>query len=211
MREFGLIRTPMPATPTCAARTPLGPTAVTVAVSHQPAQTQGMDAVTEAVQAAVAMEEQQSVKEKDLDSSLVESAADKLTLFPVELVAAGVVEIESSSGSDSSSSSTESDSSSTVPVANDSLVRYTEEVPPGQEFFKHCKSGIVHCCKSNELTSRCKLSMGANFKKLDRKFHFKYPKCLRCFPKDSDRIRSVQQMADNLDAFLKKARSSASD
>ena len=112
MREFGLIRTPMPATPTCAARTPLGPTAVTVAVSHQPAQTQGMDAVTEAVQAAVAMEEQQSVKEEDLDSSLVESAADKLTLFPVELVAAGVVEIESSSGSDSSSSSTESDSSS---------------------------------------------------------------------------------------------------
>ena len=211
MREFGLIRTPMPATPTCAARTPLGPTAVTVAVSHQPAQTQGMDAVTEAVQAAVAMEEQQSVKEEELDSSLVESAADKLTLFPVELVAAGVVEIELSSGSDSSSSSTESDSSSTVPVANDSLVRYTEEVLPGQDFFKHCKSGIVHCCKSNELTSRCKLSMGANFKKMDRKFHFKYPKCLRCFPKDSDRIRSVQQMADNLDAFLKEARSSASD
>ena len=41
---------------------------------------------------------------------------------------------------------------------------YTEHVPEGKDFFKHVKSGIVHWCKSGELVSNCKLTMGANFK-----------------------------------------------
>ena len=87
-------------------------------------------------------------------------------------------------------------------------VRFTEEVPHDMDFYKHTKSGIVHCCKLDETVSKCKLNMGSNYKKLAREFHFKHPKCLRCFPKDGNRIRSIGQLTESLDSALKKSRAS---
>mmetsp|Transcript_28330 Transcript_28330/g.46610 ORF Transcript_28330/g.46610 Transcript_28330/m.46610 type:complete len:825 (+) Transcript_28330:1-2475(+) len=207
MRDYGLVRTPMPFTPVCAARTP-GVQEVGQPPAEAAAAAAEVDTVKAAVEAAVEAEEIQSVKEEVLDEALLEKAAEDLTLFPVECVSAGVVEIESSSGSSSSSSSYESSSSDDSPVANRGRVVFTEHVPEGRDFFKHIKSGIVHSCKVGETVSVCKLNMGANFKLLARTFHFRHPKCLRCFPKDSDRIRSVEQLTDSLDGFLKRARSS---
>ena len=88
--------------------------------------------------------------------------------------------------------------------------KHTEDVPPGQDFYKHCKSGIVHHCSHGETASNCKLTMNANFKKLERRFHFWRPKCLRCFPKDSSRIRSFEQLTGSVGEIVKGAWPSAS-
>ena len=159
---------------------------------HTPKGERDHEALSQAIEAAVVTEELQSAKEEKLDESMLETAAERLTLFPVELVAAGVVEIESSCGSDSSSTSSESDSSSSIPGGRASAVRYIEDVPPGQDFYKHVKSDTAHCCSLGETVSNCKLNMSGNFKKLERRFHFRHPKCLRCFPKDSNRIRNIE-------------------
>eukprot|EP00435_Cladocopium_sp_Y103_P012100 s580_g3.t1 len=133
--------------------------------------------VKQAVDESVEIEELQSVKEEQLDAQMLEAAADKLSLFPVEVVAAGVVEIESSSGSESSSSSSESESSSTTEeLGKDQPVRYVEHVPQDMDFYKHAKSGIVHGCKLGGIVSNCRLTMSSNYKKLARQFHFKHPK-----------------------------------
>ena len=207
MREFGVLRTPAPFTPMHAAKTPLGPVAVEEAPNETAPAPASDQVLKDAVTAAVEAEELQSVKDEELDNSILENAAENLTLFPVELVSAGVVQIESSSGSDSSSSSYYSDSSSTEQPVRTESVRFTEEVPPDMDFYKHVKSGIVHCCKLDETVSKCKLNMSSNYKKLARKFHFKHPKCLRCFPKDGNRIRSIEQLTESLDGALKKAKS----
>eukprot|EP00435_Cladocopium_sp_Y103_P074715 s4_g50.t1 len=60
-------------------------------------------AVSSAVEAAADLEDLQSVKEEERSAKHLEDAAGDLTLYPVEIVSAGVVEIESSSGSDSDS------------------------------------------------------------------------------------------------------------
>eukprot|EP00435_Cladocopium_sp_Y103_P038535 s2564_g10.t1 len=209
MRDFGIISTPAAFTPVAATRAPLPVVPQIQPVSTAEAvATVESTAVKAALEEAVECEELQSVKEEELDTQVLEAAADKLTLFPVEVVSAGVVEIESSSGSDSSSSSSESESSSTEVVAKDQSVRFTESVPEGLDYFRHAKSGIVHSCKLNEVVSKCKLSMSGNYKKLERQFHFKYPKCLRCFPKDGERIRTVGQLTQSLDNFIKRARTS---
>ena len=50
--------------------------------------------------------------------------------------------------------------------------------------------------------------MSGNYKKLERMFHVKLPKCLRCFPKDSNRIRNLDQLSQSLDSCVKRARAS---
>eukprot|EP00435_Cladocopium_sp_Y103_P055737 s2737_g18.t1 len=210
MRDYGIVSTPAAFTPVGAARTPLPMVTPVPAVGVDGAAPDDSAVIKQALEGAVEAEEIQSVKEEQLDAQMLESAADQLSLFPVEVVAAGVVEIESSSGSDSSSSSSESESSSTETLAKDQPVRYAEHVPQDMDFYKHSKSGIVHGCKLGETVSNCKLNMSGNFKKLARKFHFKHPKCLRCFPKDSNRIRSVEQLTHSLDSFIKRARPSES-
>eukprot|EP00435_Cladocopium_sp_Y103_P060549 s295_g22.t1 len=152
MREHGIISTPAAWTPVGAARTPLPPAPPVSAVAPEAEVVDDFVVVKQAVEEAVEIEELQSVKEEMLDAQIVEAAADKHSLFPVEVVAAGVVEIESSSGSDSSdSSSSESDSSLTEELAKDQPVRFVEHVPQDMDFYKHAKSGIVHGCKLGEL------------------------------------------------------------
>lgn len=208
MKEFGIVTTPAPFTPAGAARTPVfAPKQVETCLPVEPCVAES-SAVEEAVKAAVECEELQSIKEEQLDLEVVEAAANELTLYPVEVVSAGVVEIESSSGSDSESSSSESTSSTELEPQKDQP-RFIEHVPDEFDFYRHVKSGILHACKRNELASKCKLSMGENFKKLGRSFTFRYPKCLRCFPKHNNRIRGVDAMAEALDASVKRARDSA--
>ena len=208
MRDFGLVSTPAPCTPAGAAKTPLptvpGPTAEHGSGSPHV----DSAAVAEALESAAGLEELQSAKEELLDNEMVESAADRLTLYPVEVVAAGVVQIDSSSGSDSTSSSYDSESSVSHVPAKEQSVRYTETIPQGVDFYRHAKNGIVHKCQLGSQVSSCKLNMSGNYKKLERMFHVKLPKCLRCFPKDSNRIRNLDQLSQSLDSCVKRARAS---
>ena len=204
MKEFGIVSTPVPFTPAAAPKTPLPCAAVPsfAEEQHEPAKAEG--AVAAAVASAVELEELQSVKEEQLDLSLVEQAADSISLFPLEVVSSGVVQIDSSSGSDSdSSSSTSSSTSSAVEEPDQKKARFVEDVPEGFDFFKHRKSGIVHKCTAGQTLTLCKLTMSSNFKKLERKLFLNHPKCLRCFPKDHNRIRNVAQLTKSIDVFLK--------
>ena len=209
MKEYGIISTPAPFTLVAAARTPMAPVPVALPQSVGPQQeTVDKEAVDNAVSSALQLEELQSVKEEDLDQSTLEQAAAELTLFPIEVVAAGVVEIESSSGSDSSTTSTGSETSSSEEVVQAQGPQVVEFVPEGVDFYRHVKSGIVHSCKIGESVAGCKIQLGVNFKKLTRKIHMVHPKCIRCFPRNNNRIRSMEQMTDSLDAYLKRSRAS---
>ena len=208
MREYGVVTTPAPFTPGVAARTPVVvPPVVPVHGRTDAGADVDKSAVDQAVETAVALEELQSVKEEELNQLEVENAATDLT-FPIELVAAGVVEIESSSGSSSDSDTSESYSTSSEPVAQAEGPQVVELIPEGIDFFRHVKSGLVHSCKAGEQVSSCKIQLGANFKKLSRRIFVVHPKCIRCFPRNNNRIRTLEQMTGNLDAFLKKAKSS---
>ena len=209
MKEYGIISTPAPFTPVAAAMTPMAPVPVALPQSVGPRQeTVDKEAVDNAVSSALQLEELQSVKEEDLDQSTLEQAAAELTLFPIEVVAAGVVEIESSSGSDSSTTSTESETSSSEEVVQAQGPQVVEFVPEGVDFYRHVKSGLVHSCKIGESVASCIIQLGANFKKLARKIHVVHPKFIRCFPRNNNRIRSMEQMTDSLDAYLKRSRAS---
>ena len=211
MREYGVVTTPAPFTPGVAARTPVVMPPVVqphVHVATEPAVEK--QAVDQAVETAVVLEELQSAKEEELSQQELENAATDLTLFPVELVAAGVVEIESSSGSSSDSDTSDSYSTSSEPVAQAEGPQVIEMIPDGTDFFRHVKSGLVHSCKVGEQVSSCKIQLGANFKKLGRRIYVVHPKCIRCFPRNNNRIRTLEQMTEKFDAFLKKAKASGS-
>eukprot|EP00435_Cladocopium_sp_Y103_P002544 s1319_g1.t1 len=211
MKEFGILNTPAPFTPAMAARTPLAPVAEkSVAPVIEEVAKVEKQAVDMAVEEAANLEDLQSVKDEEFNTQSVEAAATELSLFPVELVAAGVVEIESSSGSDSESSTSDSDSTSSETVAQAQGPKMVEDVPAGLEYYKHAKSGLVHSCKEGQETTSCKIQLGTNFKKLGRQLFVVHPKCIRCFPKNHNRIRSCDQMSANIDAFLKKAKDSNS-
>eukprot|EP00435_Cladocopium_sp_Y103_P016340 s3870_g4.t1 len=211
MRGYGLVSTPAPFTPAMAARTPVGPVAEPeTAPVVQKIEERGKEVVDSAVAAAADVEDLQSVKEEEWNAKTLEDAAAELTLYPVELVSAGVVEIESSSGSDSESTSSDSDSSTSSTVQQAQGPHMVEHVPEGLEFYRHVKSGLVHSCKEGQEISTCKIQIGVNFKKLARKIFVVHPKCIRCFPKNHNRIRSCEQMSQNIDAFLKKAKASDS-
>lgn len=207
MRDFGIMSTPAPRTPAAAARTPVAASTQVQMAQPVVAPADVQQVVSEALEQAVELEELQSVKNEDFVLQNVESAADDLTLYPAEVVSAGVVEIDSSSGSDSESTTSESSSSSEL-LPQPNQPGFKEFVPEGIDFFRHVKSGILHACKTKETVSRCRVNMGQNFRKLGRSFTFRYPKCLRCFPKDHSRIRSVDEMADAFDSVVKRARSS---
>jgi hypothetical protein len=212
MKEFGVISTPAPFTPAIAARTPVQQMTTMQVAFKTDEPVRDAEAVTQAVAAAVELEELQSVKEEQLDVQVLEQAADGISLFPLEVVSAGVVEIDSSTGSESDSSSSASYSSSTEEQEpEEKRARHIEEVPEGHEFFKHVKSGIVHSCATGQLVSQCKLTMSSNYKKLERRLFVNFPKCIRCFPKDHNRIRNVGQLTKSLDTFLKAKKAKAAE
>lgn len=208
MKELGVVSTPAPRTPAVAARTPVPPATEQVLPAAEGPQSSVSAAVSQAIAVAVEAEELRSVKEEQLDMDSLERAADNLTLYPAEVVAGGLIEIESSSGSDSDSSESSTTSSSSAQDVAKGQHPYTEVVPAGHEFYRHAKSGIVHKCVEGSETAVCKIKMTSNFRKLGREFHFKYPKCLRCFPKDHNRIRDIGQLTESIDLAIKRSRSS---
>ena len=138
----------------------------------------------------------ESIKEEqDLPENL-EKAAEEICLFGTEFASSGMVQIDSSSGSDSTSSS-DDESDTEIPVARENF--YSEVAPDGKVFYKHKKSFIMHICDEDSAMTQCKVRLSRNFEQLPREVRFKYPKCIRCFPKSSGRIRSVEDMIGALD------------
>ena len=94
------------------------------------------------------------VKEELLDEAQIASAAEKVSLFELQLLGEGIIEIDSSSGSGSSSDSS-SESSHGPAVAKPDVNAFLEEVPEGMDFYKHRKSSIVHRVKSGSKIAGC--------------------------------------------------------
>ena len=117
----------------------------------------------------------------------------------------GVIELDSSSGSDSSSDTSSTSSDGPV-VARPDLHAFTGEVPEGMNFYRHRKSSIMHRVKCDGRIAACGAVMSANFVKLPRVLTVRWPKCLKCFPEDPGRIRSIDQMTDALDAALQRSK-----
>jgi len=133
-------------------------------------------------------------------------AGDELKVFGAELHNQGLIEIDSSSGSDSDSDSSSSEDESSSEHFNNALPKpvYTEHVPEGLDFVVHKKSKILHKRKSGSETTICKTRVTANFFTTDRVIHFKFPKCMRCFVKDSNRLKTCEQLVAHMDETSKR-------
>ena len=110
--------------------------------------------------------------EQDLDAVCV-AASESLSVFPCELQANGLIQIDRSSGSDSPSGSSsergdssDDDFSCAVPKP-----AYTERVPDGFSFHVHCKSKILHKALEGKAVSMFKAGMNDNFNETPRVFH----------------------------------------
>ena len=147
----------------------------------------------------------ESIKEELGDENQIAAAASSISLFPLDIVDQGVVELDSSSGSESSSDSSSSSEGEAV-VRKPDVNAYCELVPEGFEYYKHRKSAIVHKVKVGKDVAACGLLLSINLQQMSRKISVRWPKCLKCFPKDSNRIRSVAQLTGALDTALKRAR-----
>ena len=99
------------------------------------------------------------------------------------------MELDSSSGSESYSESSSSSDDDAV-VKKPDIHAYSELVPEGVEFYKHRKSAIVHEVKSGKNVASCGAQISANLQLMPRQISVRWPKCLKCFPKDKNRIRS---------------------
>lgn len=134
-----------------------------------------------------------------------EGEAEDLSLLPLSVVSNGLIAIDSSSGSctTESSSGDEEEALGAIRLGH----HYTEMVPEGFDFYKHSKSKRVHLTVQNERKSKCKMDMSGNFEKMPRVFHFKFPKCLRCFPNTTGRVRTRDDAVKALDDALKRVRS----
>ena len=144
-------------------------------------------------------------KQEDFHQMCID-ACDELNPFGAELHGQGLIEIDSSSGSDSNSDSSSSEDESSSEHFSNALPKpvYTEHVPEGMDFVVHKKSKILHKCQSGSETTICKTRVTANFFTTDRIVHFKYPKCMRCFVKDSNRLKTCEQLAAHLDETSKR-------
>ena len=147
----------------------------------------------------------ESVKEELMDEAQIAAEAEKVSLFDLSLVNDGIVEIDSSSGSGSSSESS-SDESDSPAVAKPDADAFVEHVPEGVEFFKHKKSAIVHRAKIGSKVAACGAVLGLNFSQMPRTLRVRWPKCLKCFPKDTTRIRNLDQMNEALGSALKRSK-----
>ena len=194
--------TPVPRSPVFQGNVPKTP-----ALMERPVQ-DGAGLVDTALEEANLIADNASVKDEALEDEQIASAADSISLFPLNLVTEGIVEVDSSSGSESSSnSSTSSSSSSDSPVvAQPEREAYSEKVPDDCTFFKNKKSSIVHKVKRGCKASACGLSLSSNLQEMPRVLTVRWPKCIKCFPKDSNRLRNVEQMAEAIDIACKRSK-----
>ena len=131
----------------------------------------------------VAVNREENIKnEEDFEEQCVRESVN-FSIFTVQELSGGLIEIDSSSGSSSEPSESGSDFSDDVGGnLNDFKDRaFVEEVPPGEEYFAHKKSGILHRVKCGSLAFICKLKPGMNHERVTTRFFFKYPKCSKCF------------------------------
>ena len=216
MKNFGICSTPQPLTPCVGPRTP--------AVLQKPVEGPPVSAfernseADKAPEGAVAalnsalddmqgLEDWQQVKNEEFDLNSIEQHADSLTLFDAEVTANGLVEICSSSGSSSDDSSSTSSSEDEVPLPPPKIASFTETVPEGMDYYKHQKSGIVHSTVHRGEVTKCKIKINERYKMLDRVYHVRYPKCIRCFPQNNNRLRSVGDLAKAFDDIAKRRKS----
>ena len=132
-------------------------------------------------------------------------AVGELQEFGPELHERGLIEIDSSSGSSSETDSSSEDESSSEHF-NSALPRpvYAEPVPEGTDYVVHKKSKILHRKKQGAEFTFCKTRVTANFFTTERVVHFKYPKCMRCFVKDNNRLKSCSELATYMDEMSKR-------
>lgn len=167
------------------------------------------EAINAAVEDAQNLQDLESVKEELFDEHACVQASANLSLFPQELVDAGLIAVDSSSGSDSSSDSSEDSSPDLeVPPQPEPKIRFTESIPEGFDFFRRKKSSIMHRCKSGTQISFCNVTMSSNFIPVERVFHIKWPKCLKCFSGCHNRITKLSDMSDAIGNALKRAKPS---
>ena len=206
MKEFGVLQTPAAMTPAPTTPGILAPSAPTVASEATGKIVEpGSSVLDEALEVAHELEDLQSVKEEMLTVEDIEREAVNVSLFPLTMVQQGLVEIESSSGSSSDSSSDDlSDDEERAPPKF-SHPRYSEDVPADRDFYRHCKSGILHSCESGKRVAACKVAINANYKLLERTMKIRYAKCIRCFPKDNNRVRNMDEMVQALDSAVKRS------
>ena len=209
MREMGISGTPVPFTP-MGLKTPAPDVPELQVVATDCHAAPGASVLDSALHEMNELEELQSVKQEVDDLSAVANSAGELTLFDEKYARSGVIELDSSSGS-SSDDSTSSDGSDQQ-LAERSIIKdypkFEEHVPDGFDFYRHNKSCIIHKCSVGLQVSNCKLQMSDKYKLLERTFHVKFPKCLKCFPKDHNRLRCVEDMTSAIDRAAKKARGS---
>ena len=163
------------------------------------------DPVEQALEEVNIAGEAESIKDEVMDENQIAEAASRISLFHLDIVDQGVVELDSSSGSESSSSES-STSEDEVVVKKPDIHAYLELVPDGVEFYKHRKSAIVHEVKSGKTVATCGVQLSSNLQKTPRQLSVRWPKCLKCFPKDKHRIRTISQLTGALDTALKRAR-----
>ena len=195
IHETPAMFTPAAATPGHAPMTPVPIAAVVGALDEnlgQKADQTHDEVVEQATAAMVDLEELQSVKDEMLDIDAVAQQADNISLFPQDLVSAGAIAIDSSSGSDSSSSSESSSDEESPGLRKDLAVQFSETTPDGFEFFKHKKSWILHSRKIGSDVFTCKAKVSPNFQVLPRVIRFKYPKCLKCFPRIRTELETLR-------------------
>ena len=152
------------------------------------------------------LEEEEQVKEELIGDEQAADAADQISLFNVQLVNQGVVQIESSSGSESDSSYESSSSSTDEPVVRaPEAVSFSESAPDGFKFFKHKKSAIMHKVKLGCNATACGVLL-TSLQEMPEVITVRWPKCLRCFPKDPNRLRTLDDLNEALGSALKRAR-----
>ena len=204
MKEFGILQTPAAATP--APRTPgiLAPIAPTVESEATGKVVQPeSSALDDVLEVAQELEDLQSVKEEMLTVEDIEKEAVNVSLFPLAMVQQGLVEIESSSGSSSDSSSDDLSEDEERAPPKFSHPRYSEEVPADRDYYyRHNKSGILHSCETGKRVAVCKVAINANYKLMNRTMQIRYAKCIRCFPKNNNRVRSMDALATCCDSVL---------
>ena len=148
-----------------------------------------VDVVEQALEEVNVAGEVEGIKEELADEAQMVAAASQISLFNLDIVDQGVVELDSSSGSESYSESSSSSDDDAV-VKKPDIHAYSELVPEGVEFYKHRKSAIVHEVKSGKNVASCGAQISTNLQLMPRQISVRWPKCLKCFPKDKNRIRS---------------------
>ncbi|CAK9111458.1 unnamed protein product [Durusdinium trenchii] len=171
-----------------------------------PPRMQTTDPVDQALESCNMQEDAISAKEELENATGLIEAAEELTLLSSDLVGRGLIEIDSSTGSDSSSDTSSSSVDTPLHCAAGKKALYEEFVPPGLQYYKHSKSQRVHCALAEASQTKCKQKLNANYRDLGRVMNFKFPKCLHCFPKDADRIRTRADAVAALDSALERVR-----